>query len=498
MVDARLFPYDLLALDSLPEWIIASLVVVDWIVRLGALGWIPHNRRPSVALAWLLAIFLLPILGLLLFLVIGSARLPRKRMAMQAKMNDVIRENTPDSHILGNSQEQLPDWIESTASLNYRLGALPMVGGNSFEILTDNHECLRIMAEAVDRAEDYVHFEFYIVAIDDTSRVLLDALVRAHERGVRVRVLIDHLGSVGYPGYRELVEHFDRSGFPWQRMLPVRPWRGEWQRPDLRNHRKILVVDGDLAFTGSQNVIHRSYNKRKNLRKGLVWKDLMIQCTGPVVAELNALFTSDWYSETGDLLLDEVTRELADVEGPVFAQVLPSGPGFETENNLRLFNHLIYNANERIVIASPYFVPDESLMHALTTEAQSGVDVQLFVGETSDHFLAYHAQASYYQELVEAGVKIYRYRAPTVLHAKFVLVDDYVSVIGSSNMDERSFALDLEVSVYIVDREFRRRMDAVVAEFHEASTLLDFDEWKRRPLWHKYADNVARLTSALL
>ncbi|MFI7741481.1 cardiolipin synthase [Kocuria rhizosphaericola] len=497
-METLLFPYDLLPLDGAPEWILVALVVVDWIVRLVALGWIPHKRRPSVALAWLLAIALVPIVGILLFLVIGSAKLPRKRMAMQAKMNDVIRENTPDSHILGNAHEQLPEWIESTAALNYSLGALPMVGGNSFEILTDNHESLRIMAEEVDRAEDYVHFEFYIVAIDDTSRVLLDALVRAHERGVRVRVLIDHLGSVGYPGYAEMVREFDRVGFPWRRMLPVRPWKGEWQRPDLRNHRKILVVDGNLAFTGSQNIIHRSYNKRRNLRKGLEWKDLMIQCTGPVVAELNALFTSDWYSETGDLLLDEATRELPDVEGPVFAQVLPSGPGFDTENNLRLFNHLIYNANEQIIISSPYFVPDESLMHALTTEAQSGVDVQLFVGETSDHFLAYHAQNSYYQELVEAGVKIYRYRAPTVLHAKFVLVDDYVSVIGSSNMDERSFALDLEVSVYIVDRQFRQRMDAVVEEFHEASTLLDFEAWNRRPLWHKYADNVARLTSALL
>jgi cardiolipin synthase len=497
-VDTPLFPYSLLALQALPEWILVTVVVVDWTVRLVALGWIPYNRRPSVALAWLLAIFLLPIVGILLFLVIGSAKLPRKRMAMQAKVNDIIRDNTPDSYLLGNTQEELPDWIGSTAALNFNLGALPMVGGNSFEILTDNHEAMRVMAEAVDRAEDYVHFEFYIVAIDDTSRSLLDALVRAHERGVRVRVLIDHLGSVGYPGYRELVEHFDRSGFPWQRMLPVRPWRGEWQRPDLRNHRKILVVDGELAYTGSQNIIDRSYNKRKNLKKGLQWKDLMIECRGPVVSELNALFTSDWYSETGDLLLDEATRQLPAVDGPVFAQVLPSGPGFKTENNLRLFNHLLYNANDRIVIASPYFVPDESLMHALTTEAQSGVDVQLFVGETSDHFLAYHAQNSYYQELVEAGVKIYRYRSPTVLHAKFVLVDDYVSVIGSSNMDERSFALDLEVSVYIVDLDFRRRMDAVVAEFHEASTLLDFEQWNQRPLWQKYLDNVARLTSALL
>jgi cardiolipin synthase A/B len=493
-----LFPFSGIPAHLLPEAATLVVLVLGLLINFVALGWIPHNRRPSVALAWLLAIFLLPYVGILLFLAIGSAKLPKKRMAMQAKMNDVIRENTPDLHILGNTDEQLPEWVSSTAALNYKLGALPMVGGNSFEIRTDNHEAMRIMADAVDRAQDYVHFEFYIVAIDDASRPLLESLVRAHRRGVRVRVLIDHLGSVGYPGYRQMIRRFDEAGLPWQRMLPVRPWKGEWQRPDLRNHRKILVIDGTSAWTGSQNIIHRSYNKRRNRWKGLEWKDLMLECTGPVVAELNALFTSDWYSETGDLLLDEAARDLPDTQGPVFAQVVPSGPGFETENNLRLFNHLIYNANEQIVIASPYFVPDESLMHALTTEAQSGVDVQLFVGETSDHFLAYHAQNSYYQELVEAGVKIYRYRSPTVLHAKFVLVDDYVSVIGSSNMDERSFALDLEVSVFIADRDFRRRMDAVVAEFHEASTLLDFDAWNRRPLWHKYADNVARLTSALL
>ena len=493
-----LFPFSGIPAHLLPETATIVVLVLGLLINLVALGWIPHNRRPSVALAWLLAIFLLPYVGILLFLAIGSAKLPKKRMAMQAKMNDVIRENTPDLHILGNTDEELPEWVASTAALNYKLGALPMVGGNSFEILTDNHEAMRIMADAVDRAQDYVHFEFYIVAIDDASRPLLESLVRAHRRGVRVRVLIDHLGSVGYPGYRGMIKRFDEAGLPWQRMLPVRPWKGEWQRPDLRNHRKILVVDGSLAYTGSQNIIHRSYNKRRNRRKGLEWKDLMLECTGPVVAELNALFTSDWYSETGDLLLDEAARDLPDTQGPVFAQVVPSGPGFETENNLRLFNHLIYNANERIVISSPYFVPDESLLTALTTEAQSGVDVELFVGETSDQFLAYHAQNSYYQQLAEAGVKIYRYRAPTVLHAKFVLVDDHVSVIGSSNMDERSFALDMEVSVYIVDEPFRRRMDDVVAEFHAASTLLDLDEWNRRPLLQKYLDNVARLTSALL
>ncbi|MDN5700360.1 MAG: cardiolipin synthase [Kocuria sp.] len=490
-------PYALLP-DTYPEWILIALGVLDFTITVVALGWIPHRRRPSVALAWLLGLTVFPFVGLLLFLIIGSSRLPRKRMEKQAKMNDIIRENTPEDFSLGEEFHDLPEWVTTTAKLNYRLGALPMVGGNDFDILTDNHESMERMAHDVDRATNYVHFEFYIVATDPVSTVLLDSLVRAHERGVRVRILIDHVGSLGYPGYAELVRRFNASGIPWRRMLPIRPWRGEWQRPDLRNHRKILVVDGSIAYTGSQNIIHRSYNKKKNLRRGLEWKDLMIRCSGAVVSELNAVFVSDWYSETDDLLLDEATEVLTDVEGPVYAQVVPSGPGFETENNLRLFNHLIYNANRRVVISSPYFVPDESLLHALTTEAQSGVEVEIFVGESSDHFLAHHAQNSYYAELAEAGVKIYRYSSPTVLHAKFVLVDDLISVIGSSNMDERSFALDLEVSVMIVDQHFHARMENVVDEFKASSTVLNLEAWNKRPLLQKYVENVCRLTSALL
>ena len=316
------------------------LLVIDLLLRIGALGWIPHQRRPSVALAWLLAIFLLPCTGLLSFLIIGSSRLPRKRMAKQAKMNDIIRKNTPEDLALGREFNDLPEWVATTAQLNYQLGALPMVGGDGFDIVTGNHESMEHMARDVDRATDYMHFEFHIVATDQVPRVLLDSPMRAHGRGVRVRILVDHVGSLGYPGYAGLVRRFNASGIPWRRMLPIRPWRGEWQRPDLRNHRKILVVDGSIAYTGSQNIIHRSYNKKKNIRRGLEWKDLMIRCSGPVVAELNAVFVSDWYSETDDLLLDGATEVLQNVEAPVYAQVVPPGPGFTTENNLRLFNHL--------------------------------------------------------------------------------------------------------------------------------------------------------------
>ena len=187
-------------------------------------------------------------------------------------------------------------------------------------------------------------------------------------------------------------------------MLPVQPLKGKFQRPDLRNHRKILVIDGVVGFTGSQNVIDASYDKRSNIKRGLRWKDLMVRFEGPIVAGINALFVTDWYSETDELLVREVERAPVNHGNDLLdAQVVPSGPGFDGENNLRLFNSLIYAAQERVIITSPYFVPDESMLYAITTAAQSGVDVQLFVSEIGDQAVTYHAQRSYYEELLRAG-----------------------------------------------------------------------------------------------
>ncbi|GGH64805.1 cardiolipin synthase [Rothia aerolata] len=487
----------------LPNWLQLTLFIVDIIIRIIAICWLPYNRKPVVALGWLMAIFLVPYVGFIAFLFFGSSHLPKHRRARQRAMNEMIR-NTIDysddlkAHPVLGQHIKLTEPARVAANLNYRLGALPLVGGNQFTLHKDNHQAMLEMAREIDKAESYVHFEFYITAYNGASEPLWDSIFAAAERGVEVRVLLDHIGSRKYPTFKQLCKRLNESSIKWYLMLPLKFWRGQWQRPDLRNHRKILVVDGRVAFSGSQNAIDASYDLKSNIKKGLLWKDLTFSVTGPVVDELNAVFISDWYSESKELPLSEINTSIPAVNDGQLAQIIPSGPGFETENNLRLINYLIYNAEHRIVICSPYFIPEETLLQALTTAALSNIDVTLIVCEKGDQFLPNMAQRSYYEQLMAAGVKIKQYPGPTVLHSKYMIVDDRYTFIGSSNMDPRSFALNLEVSTFIFDDGMVKELDAVSEEYYAESKNLSYDEWINRPNRVKIVENLCRLWSSLL
>jgi cardiolipin synthase len=473
------------------------LVLLDLAIRVFSIIYVPINRKPQTATAWLLAIFLIPYIGFIVFLVIGSTKLPRARREKQTEINAYILEQTEGIERV-RRDHPWPAWLESVTRLNRELGAMPLVGGNSAELYPDSEESIAEMTRAIDQSRRFVHVEFYIATLDDTTRPFFEALARAQSRGVTVRFLLDHWASRGYPGYKDTLAFMDQAGIEWHLMLPLLPLQGKFQRPDLRNHRKIMVLDGSVAFTGSQNLIDASYDIKSHVEKGMVYKDLFARFEGPVVAGLNALFVTDWYSETDELLLresDPVQR--ADRGDALDCQVVPSGPGFDGENNLRLFNALLYSAQQKVSITSPYFVPDDSMLYAITTTAQRGVEVELFVGEMGDHTMTWHAQRSYYEGLLRAGVKIWLYRAPTILHAKHFTIDDEVSVIGSSNMDMRSFSLNLEVSVMVRGHRFVDALREVQEAYKEHSFELTLDEWVDRPRRSKVLDNVARLTAAL-
>jgi len=475
---------------------------LSYLIVIIALFVVPANRKPGEATAWLMLIFLAPIPGAILFWIWGSPKLSRPRQDRQRAMNERFKHLAEDAGQVPELRTivdpPVPARYEPLVSLNAHLSGMPVLAGNHVELLTDYVGMVNRIVMDIDSAQSYVHLEYFMFANDTIGAPVIEALRRAQARGVKCRVLIDHLGNVGYHG--PVFERLRAAGIPVYLMLPSKPFDNQWNRFDLRNHRKIVVIDGIIGYTGSHNLVEDTYHKRGNIRKGLHYIELVARVRGPVVQELNAAFITDWYSETDELLNARTapeTRLTMETRGDVLCQVLPSGPGFEHNNNLMLFVALFHAARRRITIANPYVVPDETLLLALTSAAQRGVEVTLIVSEIGDQFLVYHAQGSYYEELLKAGVRIFRYRSPVLLHSKFLTIDDDIAVIGSSNMDIRSFELNLEVTLVCYNTEVVAGLQEIATDYVRHARSLQLEEWQARPVLLKLFDNLARLTSAL-
>ncbi|MEX3517452.1 cardiolipin synthase [Corynebacterium camporealensis] len=482
---------------DLSFWQLAFLIL-DYGIKIIAVGVVPEGRRPASSTAWLLAILLLPFIGLPLFLLMGSPWINRRRHRIQREAKEMIgdvTEQTPD-----HPEGRLSPEVESVIRLNRRLTGFPALVGHNLGLHSDYNECLRAMAAAVDKAEKYVLIEVYIQSWDDNTDVLYQALRRARERGVEVKLLLDQIGSYKYKGYWSLGKRLTEIGVDWHLMLPIQMHKFRFRRPDLRNHRKIVVIDGEVGFIGSINLITRRYRF-----KDRYWIDYMVELSGPVVTSLTALFAVDWYLEADEqLTLDQLPYDDASTPDSNYLQLIPSGPGFTTEPNLRMFNSVVHHAKDRLVMVSPYFVPDESLLEAVTTACYRGVRVELYVSAKADQFIVNHAQSSYYQALLEAGVHIYQFPYPFVLHSKFVLTDpddygqDPLCMFGSSNMDMRSFALNYESTMLVAQGNLIDQFNELAANYRAVSHELTLDEWNQRGFFRRYIDNVMRLTSALV
>ncbi|MDO4929232.1 MAG: cardiolipin synthase [Corynebacterium sp.] len=484
------------------------LLIIDYSIKILAIGIVPEGRRPSSSTAWLLAILLLPYVGLPLFLLMGSPWINRRRHRVQREAIEEISttlESEPDYP----PEARIDSEVRSIIHLNRTLTSFPAVTGTNHGLYSDYEESLAAMTRAIDTATEYVYIEIYIMSWDEVTDPFFRALERAVQRGVPVRLLFDQVGSWKYPHYLSLGKRLTAIGVQWHLMLPLKPWRWRFRRPDLRNHRKLLVIDGRVGFMGSQNIIDSSYLKRKNVSIGRHWRDIMVELSGPVVSHLEQVFSVDWYLESGEIL--EFTQHISnppldddrDSDTNVL-QIIPSGPGYMTEPNLRLFNSMIHHAKDHLVMCSPYFIPDESMLEAVTSACYRGVQVDLLVSEQADQMTVDHAQSSYYQALLEAGVRIYRYHKPIVLHSKFMLADPYsaagsesLATMGSSNMDMRSFGLNYEITLMTAHGNLIHQLRELTEEYKKNSNILTLEEWNERSFGRRYVDNLFRLTSAL-
>lgn len=470
--------------------------VIDWVIRLGFLLYIPKKRSPSAAIAWLLLVLLLPVLGVILFLLIGSPQLSRRRRAIQNKIDGLIERAVRK---IPNKMNQLTaleqERYQPIIALGQSLGKMPLSFGNSAEIFPEYDEALKEITKAITKAQEFIHLEYFIIVLDEATQPLFDALEAAVKRGVKVRVLIDDMGYRAYPNKKQMKKELTRMGVEWYMMLPLKLGK-KYNRPDLRNHRKIVVIDDDVAYIGSQNLVKRTYHRKDDL----YYHELVVKMRGPIVRQCNAIFAGDWFGETGELL-SKITnpdqRKIPKEAGSVFAQMVPSGPGYDVRNNLQLFVQLIYTAKKQVVITNPYFIPDESLIDACSSAARRGVEIIIINSEAMDQFAVGHAQRSFYEELLEAGVKIHLYKSPVFLHSKHMTIDDDIAVIGSSNMDIRSFALDLECVVVLYDKKVVSDLKKVQKGDLAHTKRLVLSKWKQRKLRYRFLESVTRLTSAL-
>jgi cardiolipin synthase A/B len=466
-------------------------VLSEWVIRLAMLVYVPQKRSADAARAWLVLIFLIPWLGLLLYALIGRIRYPRERLQDEARA--VLRIRDVQAQMLskgGFSRPQLTGEAGRTAALVERLGEFCPLAGNKVELLAEYQPALDRLVADIEAATHHVHLLFYIFAADATGRKVGAAVERAARRGVSCRVLMDAVGSSS--GLRHLAPELRKAGVEVVALLPVNYFRRNSARLDLRNHRKIAVIDGSIGYVGSQNVVDPGFIK------AYPNEELLARVEGPVVVQLQSVFLADRYQETENRL--EIPAKFLPPQTPAgesAAQVLPSGPGYAYENQQSMLIDILHEARERVVMTTPYFVPDEPFLEAMETAALRGAEVHLVVPEHSNKLVTNWAQESHYARLLDVGIHIHLY-APHFLHAKHVTVDRFVAVVGSVNMDIRSFALDSEVSLLVYDEKVVMAFEAVQARYFAQSRELSKAEWSKRGQLRRVAQNTARLADSLL
>jgi cardiolipin synthase len=465
-------------------------VISQWVIRVGMLLYVPRRRSPSAARMWLMLIFLFPWPGLVVYAIFGRLHLPKRRVELQAKVSDLIREARGrwEEHTTQLSDELRPE-LRQAATLAVNLGHFGICRSNNFELLVDYGGMIERLVADIEAAQRHVHLLYYIFADDHAGSRVSEALEQAAQRGVKCRVLMDGIGS--RPALQRLAPAMRASGIEVHALMPVGLFRRKTARIDMRNHRKIAVIDGCVGYFGSQNIVaHESVKDCTN-------EELVARVTGPLVAQLQAVFLMDRYLETEASLQDPDLFPEPRCLGTSPAQVLPSGPTYSNENAHEIMVALMYGARQRIVITTPYFIPDEPFLQAMRAAVQRGIEVHLVVSRQCDQLLVNLAQKSYYDELLDAGVRIHLYEGH-FLHAKHLSIDDCVALIGSSNMDIRSFALNSEVSVLIYDSSVVARLCQVQEQYFAKSHLLSREEWDQRPLRAQFAQNIARLADSFL
>lgn len=473
---------------------ISLTLYVILVVAVAARVLLRDEMKPDTRMAWLIVLLLLPYVGVILYYLLGEVNLGRHLTGRHQPVARFLRKRWPtDTHVLealgtpGNIDTLIsPRWqgvFRYAASIN-RFHPLP---GCRAEVLSDNEATLARMLADMDAAEHEINVLYYIWLTDGTGNDIAQALIRAARRGVTCRAMVDGLGSRALtrtPLWKEMRE----AGVQVAVALPVsNPLKIILtSRIDLRNHRKITVIDGHVTYVGSQNCADAEFRVKARYAP---WVDIMLRVEGPVVAQTQLLFASDWVQSTDDEHFTPMLEAARPLPGGFPAQVVGDGPTERSGSTPQLFSTLIANAQQELVISTPYFVPDATVMEALCAAAWRGVHVTLIFPKRNDSWIVAAASRSTYHRLLKSGVSIREYRGG-LLHAKTLTVDGEVTLVGSANIDLRSFDLNYENNLLLQDPGTTAAVRARQQQYIEQSdtvTQLQVAQW---PWWRHIWNNV--------
>lgn len=486
--------------DDLYHTLIVSLTfLLGWIISLGLTVRVIMRKRPvGVSLAWLVLVLSVPYVGAFFYLLLGELKLGSKRAK---RAEQIVPHFTRWLESMTQSREvdrkSLPDCARAVERHATATVGIPSLPGNEITILDDCLEILDQLIADINEAQLSIHMEFYIWASGGKADEVLQALMAAAKRGVCCRVMLDSIGSKDFLRSKKCAEA-RKAGISIIEVLPASVFRMVFRRQDIRMHRKIVVIDRKLGYTGSLNLVDARFFKAD---AGVgEWVDTMVRIRGPVVDALDTVFLADWTLETGHTLAElKESYELWPLPevGHSAAQVVPSGPGYFYHGIYQTLLTTIYSARKELIITTPYFVPDDATVTALVSAALRGVCVTLVVPQKVDSKLVHFASHSYYDELLAAGVRIEEFTGG-LLHTKSISVDGELGLIGSVNLDQRSFWLNYECTLFVYDPEFVGRLRDLQFSYIRHSKLLNPEIWTKRPWRHRFVENTFRLISPLL
>ena len=479
-----------------PEWIAYLLYITDLAIRIGlSLRILMRANTVGVTFAWMTIVLAVPYLGALLYLLIGEHRLGSHRIDRAKAVIDQSKEwRSALCEQFPADAPGLHDRIRPLNTQARKVIGYPTMPGNRLTVLDDFETIFRCLIDDISQATESCSLEFYIWESGGLADELVDTVIEAHARGVEFRILLDSVGSASFLKGKQ-VKMLREAGINVVEALHVNPIKMLFQRADIRNHRKIAVIDNRVAYTGSQNLVDPRYFKQE---AGVgEWIDLMIRVEGPAVSVLNNVIAMDWSVEAGEVDHFSTSGISREVVGDIPVQVVPSGPVFREGAIHELLMSIIYMARRELVITTPYFAPDEPMIEALIAAANRGVDITLVIPARVDSLMIRYATPAILDTLVDAGISVAQYEKG-LLHTKSITVDTEFCIVGSVNFDMRSLWLNFEISLFVYDSAFTQQIRDLQMDYISSSSFIDREQFSQRTYSQRLAANIMRLFAPVL